>query len=778
MLKLFVIEFNMFQQHGSDQRQVTYQRLATRLYIFFTAVSLAIVIFYSLLSTSIHRETVLNPVESRYIELQENYPNTLTCLCDTILMNYSTFITIEPYYHQLCSSDLISDEWIEYHLLYYFDLVNWYTELDYRLNAATQFQSLAIFCDEAKKTIDNTLRVFKQTDFASSRVIARSVLELQAHSLIENWRSTTVNSFLNTFELARAITQGNQLMQKIYNITVVSKAATIWPITFGNCSCAVTQSCAIPMSMYTVDPFANTITELYVIPQFFVGCFPLDALFTSTLQCFYNKSCMMAIDQYMFLGQSGNFSPLDYNRNWPYERIESIVYRLMVDRWETKVSFSSYYETCAPSSCVFEYERGIDFFSLATSIIGVLGGLSLGWKIILRITLKLIKTIAVRRFHVPTRHLVQQIFICHDDQQKIHRLHRCLVATILVVLYTFSAFSPRPRMVEMQNPSLGTYPDLLVRYSSSLRCSCSEVSIPYQSFFTAVPYFDAVCESDFISDRWIAYLYAGKNLSNHISLAGFQSVVVAQFQLLASLCHLSKKIINTSLTEQSGLLLIQTRLLSPSELDEHMRTTLDAFRRTTSNAFLSTLSLIRQIMGANMLLSAWSTNWIISTPSQIDHLRTAHTIPLIYQGCNCGLSSQCVQQAGTIFLGCYPLDGLLVSTLKCLYDQQCIDPTNTFQALNSTADEIKKYHINDTLQSLVSQYMVQDYVDNVSYEKYFAACKPSSCTYLIIDRSRVVESLANLITIYGGLLVVCRLVAVTIIRIFSRVKLRVVSPFK
>jgi hypothetical protein len=31
-------------------------------------------------------------------------------------MSYLTFITIEPHYHQLCSSDLVYEEWIIYGL--------------------------------------------------------------------------------------------------------------------------------------------------------------------------------------------------------------------------------------------------------------------------------------------------------------------------------------------------------------------------------------------------------------------------------------------------------------------------------------------------------------------------------------------------------------------------------------------------------------------------------------------------------------------------------------
>ncbi|UJR17785.1 hypothetical protein I4U23_004684 [Adineta vaga] len=36
--------------------------------------------------------------------------------------------------------------------------------------------------------------------------------------------------------------------------------------------------------------------------------------------------------------------------------------------------------------------------------------------------------------------------------------------------------------------------------------------------------------------------------------------------------------------------------------------------------------------------------------------------------------------------GCYPLKSLIQSTLMCLYDQECIDPINTFETITTLID--------------------------------------------------------------------------------------------
>ena len=113
LIKL-VREANLFKQYPSTDRQIRYQRYATRLHICLLSVSVGILAVYTLLSESTHRETVFHPTESEYLRLAQAYPSSLSCPCTSISMPYSTFISIEPHYHQLCSSDLISSQWILY----------------------------------------------------------------------------------------------------------------------------------------------------------------------------------------------------------------------------------------------------------------------------------------------------------------------------------------------------------------------------------------------------------------------------------------------------------------------------------------------------------------------------------------------------------------------------------------------------------------------------------------------------------------------------------------
>ncbi|CAF4268451.1 unnamed protein product, partial [Adineta steineri] len=191
LIRKIIIELNIFEHYPNTDRQIRFQRYGTRLYIFLLFNSLAVLITLTFLKSSIQSKTILHPTQSQFIQLQQDYPQTLSCPCTEISMNYSTFITIQPHYHQLCSSDLISDKWIEYIVGSISDDGVYYTN-DYRVTGYSQFQLLTMFCQQAQQAIDDALRVFLQTTFISSQVLTQQSFQVQINSVIETWKLTTV----------------------------------------------------------------------------------------------------------------------------------------------------------------------------------------------------------------------------------------------------------------------------------------------------------------------------------------------------------------------------------------------------------------------------------------------------------------------------------------------------------------------------------------------------------------------------------------------------------
>ncbi|CAF4333061.1 unnamed protein product, partial [Rotaria sordida] len=65
------------------------------------------------------------------------------------------------------------------------------------------------------------------------------------------------------------------------------------------CQCDRTNNCIYPAGIYnqsrSITPnevFSLDASPLFMIPGFQVGCVPQNALFQSTLECFYNQTCL------------------------------------------------------------------------------------------------------------------------------------------------------------------------------------------------------------------------------------------------------------------------------------------------------------------------------------------------------------------------------------------------------------------------------------------------------------------------------------------------------
>ena len=776
-LKKLLIELNIFKRRGSGEQQAYYQRMATRCYVLVLTIALVILTFYSLLAEERHRESIRSPTESEYNLLEQIYTDQLSCPCTSISMNYRTFINIEPRYHQVCSSDLVSTEWINYNSIQELDLL--YDPDDYRMVATSYFRLLSAFCRSANKTIDDALRTYFQAQFVSSQVISRQLFESQVNKSIHNWQSSTTERFLSTIQLIEVMHFGNQLLSGWVPVRIYMNGNSV-KITsdakyYNNCSCALSQLCRSALGIYRLSNGSEEPILLFSIPNFFTGCLPVDSLLQSTLECFYNRSCMIEIDQHVYspLGAAFNFSTLDSNRNWPNETVESIVNKLLIDFWNTNISFGAFYNQCAPLVCTYEYVGRNNLFSVIVTFIGVFGGLSLGFKItilvILRFVEKMMNDLSCRGFE----RMIKNVFICQTEDRIISRLHFVMLVVILGGIYSFSVSSLQSITVQAIKPSLSTYRNLSKQFADSLQCSCSELSIKYGSFLNITPRFHHICSSEFVSDRWIEYLYGDGKLSTRFPPTDFRASATGQFQFLTSLCQLSERTVRDSLSQLMTNDLINTQMLSSNQLDQRLRQIIDEFQFTTPNTFLNTLNLIREMTGANMFMSMLYTNWKFISDSVINLKWTIHTETVAYRECDCGLSRKCIQPSRGMMVGCYPIEALLQTRLECFYDQQCIDSDGYFLKLNISPLEVSPFNMNTTIESMLNHLMVEHYFTNISYTTYFNQCAPSSCTYSYIGYQNTIDTITSLIGLYGGVVIITRCIAVIMTKLWFNRKHRV-----
>ena len=748
---------NIYKRPESNDRQIHYQQLATRFYVIIIAVSLWSLISYKRLRVEEIRETISGPTFLQYVKLEKVYGNDLSCPCTSISVPYGAFVTIEPTYHQVCSSYLISSQWIMYS--------NPISEssaylFDYQFNSGSHFRTLAMFCEQAKQMINSSLRNFLATPIVTRKAIRPALLQSQMDSLIADWKVVTIQEFTRTIELIRTTTSANQLMNRLnifyqhddYGQRIVE------PRVYGTCNCASFRTCHTNL---TIDNYV----DIFVIPNFFYGCYLLDALLISTLECFYDESCMNQIDYFLDRSLKGSWTypALDSNINLPSDTIESIVNQMMIVSWSSNVNSTIYYETCASKSCTIEYTGSIGYLTTLLFSAEVFGGLSIGVKLFIFIGLllieKLIDGFSLRRVVRSFKHC----FSCDNEQQIIHRFHLLLVAVTLSIIYSFSAFTPQTLLVEISKPSLPAYQALLQQNLDSLRCSCSQISIQYQSFLEITPRFHPACSRSFITELWILVAITSDDFYRNVSRTYIYSAI-GQLQVLYSLCQLSQQTVNDAILQLRSSHMINSELLSSTSVSQRIKNMIDTFATSIPASFINSFSLIRETTKANKLMTTFGATWLFANSSHLRDTETLHTIPVQYQTCNCGLSSKCFTTMYGVTVSCYLVEGFLQSTFECLYNQECLDRTHTMLPLNNTVTP-SRFPINSTVESVFQELMVEDMTYRMSYTDYYSQCAPASCVYSYTDSINVIDGIAILISLHGGLVIICRWIAVITVKL-------------
>ncbi|CAF1361513.1 unnamed protein product [Rotaria magnacalcarata] len=154
---------------------------ATRIYVVLLNVSLSVLVILSSLAPRNESVTIKKTSLATYEQLQMVYPDTLSCPCQNIAISHDSFISIIPTYRQVCSSDLISYEWI---VSLFNPEVARITPLNSRVSAAGQFRILALTCLVSVASIENLNTIYKQEQFVSTRVLSSTSLCSQANAII------------------------------------------------------------------------------------------------------------------------------------------------------------------------------------------------------------------------------------------------------------------------------------------------------------------------------------------------------------------------------------------------------------------------------------------------------------------------------------------------------------------------------------------------------------------------------------------------------------------
>lgn len=380
---LYLIQLNLFPTRSSitNPAELQTQRIASRLFIIIFSLSACFLFVYTVSATSIRTFTISTPTLKQYAQLYQSDSQTLSCPCSQISNNYSSFIQIDYYSHPVCSSIFITNPWITYVRLYSGVL----RVDDFRFTARHTFQALRSLCQLTKESIQISLDQFYSTKHVTNVLSSEDLLRSQSEAIIKQFITATTNNFLLSLRLIGNTTQANTLASGLLTNLgfYIPNREIIIPYWTrrDTCNCQTTSACTQQIVIY---PNGNR-TSSWDVPGFSLGCFVLEALRQSDLNCFFNQTCLEDFQSHLQTDRIWQLTALDsalLQRFDASTRVEQMINALMVDEWTWAVSHAKYFEGCQPKECSYTRISRESWTNIVTKLVGMIGGLITALKLI------------------------------------------------------------------------------------------------------------------------------------------------------------------------------------------------------------------------------------------------------------------------------------------------------------------------------------------------------------------------------------------------------------
>ncbi|CAF4138063.1 unnamed protein product [Adineta steineri] len=406
------------------------------------------------------------------------------------------------------------------------------------------------------------------------------------------------------------------------------------------------------------------------------------------------------------------------------------------------------------------------------------------------------------------------------QQQRFSTRFFLIVTLItLVILVFYISFENITHTIIKNNPTIIEFDKLYQKYPNTIQCPCQTYSITYEEFTSFQPRLHSTCSSTFVDEtsQWLVIDYP-QTMSSYTwedptyaaRKDDFRQIGSPFFQLLNSFCKLSSKTINAELKTFYSSRFITLNLITFEQFQTQINQLTNQFLQNTARSFINSLVLAENMTAANMLVSAFKSDSLYSLATPLydytgydfhdqygfiyDRTDQIYNSNETGNDCDCQSTPWCIQQAIVydldtitqlfsppgIFVGCYLVEAVLQSDLRCFFDIDCLQQLiNSLSLVNISASSIvlnltaNHYQERSSLLEIVSNLMVEEWNNQTSYDNYFNICQPSVCTATYISRGNIIYIITTTIGLIGGLTKVYIFIA----PIFLKIMLHVIIPF-
>ncbi|CAF4068867.1 unnamed protein product [Adineta steineri] len=387
-LSVKMLNLNIFRARtfGSKIDRITVKHLgqwSTRLYLILLSTIFIILTLYTAIQPQTLTKSFSTPSLNFYKNLMNDHSDELECPCSLISSPYDDYVQIQPIFHQICSSNLISNEWRLNITANLISNLSAYNHRDYRLFLSTHLQFLNGLCQLSMQTVNQSIQQSLSSLMITKQLLSEENFNLHINSMINEAKSNAPSTFIRLLSLLRATNHGNTIVSAYGtnyqylaagDSTFQSILYTQTMIYDDNCSCQLNSTCIINASFIEIHS-----TQSITIKGFKMGCTPSESLLASTLECFYDQSCINLIQT--MAGYNKNITPIPLNitnsRFLMNMTVMNLIDDLFVEKWLAIMNYSSYFHKCSPMICSYTYIQQLDSFYTLTYLLGLYGGLTI-----------------------------------------------------------------------------------------------------------------------------------------------------------------------------------------------------------------------------------------------------------------------------------------------------------------------------------------------------------------------------------------------------------------
>ncbi|CAF3605536.1 unnamed protein product, partial [Adineta steineri] len=416
--KTKIKRINLFEDiNETNEEDIKNQKISTTIFLILFTISIVALFLYSSLTPITKTVVVEQPSLSDYTQLEEKYSNTLLCPCTSGSNEYNKFIlSFTPTFNQVCSSDFVSDKWLNYVNYRLILEIQYHYYCDFRHSAYGFFAMLRTLCVLARQTIDDQLISFYSTILLTENIISEDIFLANIHAIRDQFIATSANDFI--------ITLDSVLLMGLVNNMVMNRLGTnlelllalymnytekweAWGSPYGqdaDCTGSAVGYCTTTTGIYLRKLSNETSSDLwwgikhvaelqFKVPGVLVGSSILNAVLQSNLSCLYNESCLSKLNTYL------NDSLYPFNATTltvpssasSLPTINDLAKKLMVDSWQLNSSYQHYFNACNPLTCTYSYTHQFDILFIITTIISFIGGIVTVLMIVILPTIKFLR---------------------------------------------------------------------------------------------------------------------------------------------------------------------------------------------------------------------------------------------------------------------------------------------------------------------------------------------------------------------------------------------------